>query len=627
MNLNQRNTARIGVGAGIALTMLAVTLLFNLMPAAAVQEPLLPFYNSAFERVWNRTDSIAGQVHRTYFWGPLRVPPVYFPEEYVDAPAGYGGLRQVQYFDKSRMELNDPNADPNSPFYVTNGLLTVELISGRIQIGNNTFRNSSPANIPIAGNDDQAPTYASFISVTNTGLGDHPQISRVGMTVTQMIDKLGHVSQGPSRDNLPGQPARIAYYEPTTGHNIPKAFWDFLNARGSISQTGQIVEQRLIDPWFYASGLPISDAYWTRVKIGSNPIQDVMIQAFERRVLTYNPLNNPEFQVEMGNIGQHYYDWRYKNVGKPTSTPTPKETASTPVATSTARPATATVIATPTTSPAPDVTTNGYVIFTSNRSGKKQMWRVKPDSSLAAESINPGPLAGSDNDYAVYSPDGFKIAFTSNFGGNEEIWVMNADGSLPQRLTNNAARDYKPVWSPDGSKIAFVSTRDGGQEDIWVMDAGATNPMNITVSPGIDTDPSWAKDLIVFTSRRSGSSQIYTVNPNSAALPIKLTTDGENSLPRWNHQGNRIVFISNRSPHLGNQEIYTMRPGGEEQKRLTNNAFPDWDPAYAYNDSGIVFSEDLGSSLKLYTMNIDGRNQLQITGGPGKDSHPDWRRP
>ena len=60
-----------------------------------------------------------------------------------------------------------------------------------------------------------------------------------------------------------------------------------------------------------------------------------------------------------------------------------------------------------------------------------------------------------------WSPDGSKIAFTSFRDGNAEIHVMNADGSDPINLTNNPAWDYAPAWSPDGTRIAFASFRDG----------------------------------------------------------------------------------------------------------------------------------------------------------------------
>jgi thermitase len=79
--------------------------------------------------------------------------------------------------------------------------------------------------------------------------------------------------------------------------------------------SNQIVNSRLSDPWFYATGLPISDPYWANVKIAGQK-QDVLIQAFERRIVTYVPTAPEGFKVQMGNIGQHYYDWRYKNAGR-----------------------------------------------------------------------------------------------------------------------------------------------------------------------------------------------------------------------------------------------------------------------------------------------------------------------
>ncbi len=642
MNSRQRKTAKAGVGAGITSALLAATVLFNAIPAAAVD-----FAHPAFKRVWDRTDSIvaSGQVSRTFFWGPA--PSAAAQEQYIDAPSGTQ-TRLVQYFDKSRMELNDPTGDPNSPFYVTNGLLTIELISGQMQIGNNAFVNRFSANIPISGDidDNQAPTYNSFLNVSNTRRGDHRQPDHKGLLTTATINKAGQVGDDPTKATF--TLGKIAYFEPTTGHNIPDAFWNFLNATGPISKTGQIVNERLIDPWFYASGLPISDPYWTRVKI-KGEMQNVMIQAFERRVLTYVPTNTVTFQVEMGNIGQHYYDWRYKDLGKPTGTPatstpgtstpgtpgptntpgtaistvatTSTATSGTPLPTVTGTPPTATATPAPPTA-TPNVITQGYVIFTSTRfGGKKQILRIKGDgtgtTNLTASSLS------SDNDFAVYSPDYTKIAFTSNRDGNDEIYVMNADGTSPQRLTSNGERDYEPSWSPDGSKIVFVSERGSQQGDIFVMGANGSGQVNITQAVGPDTDPSWgANNRIVFTSKRTGTQQIYTMNPDGTALSAAITSAGANFLPKWNHRGNRIVFISMRD---GNQEVYTMRTGGEEQTRLTTNDFADWDPAYAPDDSRIVFSSERSTAnLELYIMGISGENQEKITIEAAPDNHPNW---
>ncbi|HUP27227.1 MAG TPA: DPP IV N-terminal domain-containing protein [Chloroflexia bacterium] len=630
MNHRQPRAARAGMGLVSLAT--AGIVLANAVTASAVD-----FAHPAFKRVWDRTDSLvaSGQVSRTFFWGPE--PRAAAQEQYVDSPTGTG-TRLVQYFDKSRMEINDPNGNQNSPFYVTNGLLTIELISGQMQIGNNAFVNRFAANIPISGDTDdvQAPTYVSFGAVSNTRIGDHPQPDRTKMAapqnVTATINKAGQVGNDQTRAALPG--TKVVYWEPATKHNIPDVFWQFLNATGPISETGQIVNKRLIDPWFYASGFPISDAYWSRVKI-KGEMQDVMIQAYERRVLTYVPTNVPGFQVEMGNIGLHYYDWRYKDAGRPTGTPatatravatavgsgtavvaTATSTPGTPAPTMTGTPPTAT----PSLTPTPNVITQGVISFASDRSGNRDIWRVNADGT------NPVNLTGTStklDDFPAYSPDRTKIAFTSERDNNLEIYVMNADGSGITRLTNDAQEDFAPTWSPDGTKIAFVSKRNGGQEDIFVMNSNGTGQTNITLVPGPDTDPSWGSNgKIVFTSRRSGTRQLYTVNPDGTQLTGPISSGGENFLAKWNNVGNRLVFVSTRD---GNQEIYISGSGGQEPTRLTNNTFPDWDPAFAPDGSRIVFSSDrLAGNLELYVMNSDGSNQERITIQTGADVHPSW---
>jgi len=78
-----------------------------------------------------------------------------------------------------------------------------------------------------------------------------------------------------------------------------------------------------------------------------------------------------------------------------------------------------------------------------------------------------------------WSPDGTKIAFCSTKDGNAEIYVMNADGTGAIRLTNNPAWEDSPSWSPDGTRIAFDSSRDGNTE-IYVMNADGTGQTRLT---------------------------------------------------------------------------------------------------------------------------------------------------
>jgi len=272
----------------------------SLKPGPLVNGPLTGFADPAFERVWQRNDRpIAEQrANRSWTWGPRGL--MARTEGYIQSPSG---LRQVQYFDKGRMEVNDPRGDRNSQWFVTTGLLVIELISGRTQIGDGQFVQHLPADIPIAGDqgDPNAPTYASFGGVSGQQAGD-----RTGQFVGETLNRHGQIGTyaGPQRPE-----AQLAHFVPESGHNIPQVFWDYLNASGTIYEGRRYGSGTLVD-WVFTLGYPISEPYWTRIKVGGVD-RDVLVQPFQRRVLTYSPDNPSGWQVEMGNVGRHYYLWRY----------------------------------------------------------------------------------------------------------------------------------------------------------------------------------------------------------------------------------------------------------------------------------------------------------------------------
>ncbi len=262
--------------------------------------PIRGFADRSFGQVWQRNDQPVAEQRtaRSWAWGPRGL--MARSESYAQAE---GGLRQVQYFDKGRMEVNNPRGDRASRWFVTTGLLIIELISGKAQLGDSEFVQNSPANIPIAGdpNDASAPTYASFAGVTAQSPGD-----RSGQIPAETIDRAGRVGsyRGPQRPET-----RLAHFTTESGHNIPQVFWDYLNARGMVYEGGSYRDGQLLD-WVFTLGYPLSEPYWARIRVGGVE-RDVLVQPFQRRVLTYSPDNPAGWQVEMGNVGRHYYRWRY----------------------------------------------------------------------------------------------------------------------------------------------------------------------------------------------------------------------------------------------------------------------------------------------------------------------------
>src|SRR5579884_4147054 len=319
-----------GSGKGIRmLRRLVVCLVVAAFAASISVMPALAdagFANSAFERTWQRTDEPVAQlkVSRTWMWGPSPNTGA-LSEPYVEAP---GGQRTVQYFDKSRMEDNSYRA--SAPWDVTNGLLAEELITGRMQFGDTLFRQFAPAQVNVAGdaNDPNGPTYATFNPLM--GYGAIP----TGWIITQTVNRAGQVGNDPAASQY--QVSALDVGAPTH-HTVASVFWQFMNASGLVDDNGQYSTEALFLNPFYATGYPLTEAYWTTVLVGGVSKQ-VLVQVFERRVLTYTPSNPAGWQVEAGNVGQHYYSWRYQQLGNPGPTEPHTLQASATVSSSTPQP-------------------------------------------------------------------------------------------------------------------------------------------------------------------------------------------------------------------------------------------------------------------------------------------------
>jgi TolB protein len=196
----------------------------------------------------------------------------------------------------------------------------------------------------------------------------------------------------------------------------------------------------------------------------------------------------------------------------------------------------------------------------------------------------------------VWSPTSWKIALVSwHPDASDDVFVMNAAGTDPEcirihvhpcycwvNLTASRGDDRNPVWSPDGSKIAFHGSRDGGDHEIYVVNADGTGRVNVTNSPGSETIPVWSPDgsKIGFTSLRDGNAEIYVINPDGTGL-VNLTNSPayDEYGQAWSPDGSKIAFHSLQD---GDREIYVMNADGTGRVKLTNSpgadAFPVWRP-------------------------------------------------
>lgn len=147
----------------------------------------------------------------------------------------------------------------------------------------------------------------------------------------------------------------------------------------------------------------------------------------------------------------------------------------------------------------PDWSPDGSKIaFSSDRTGEGEIYVINADGTgeqrLTFTTPTPVPAVPTSERNPVWSPDGSRIAFRSaRDGGNLDIWVMNANGSGQTRLTTATAIEDEPVWSPDGKQIAFLRFLGAGEFDIYTMSANGKNQRNITLDPGSAVNPIWKR--------------------------------------------------------------------------------------------------------------------------------------
>lgn len=185
------------------------------------------------------------------------------------------------------------------------------------------------------------------------------------------------------------------------------------------------------------------------------------------------------------------------------------------------------------------------------------------------------------NTGGAVSPDGTAMAVTLTLDGQAEIYLISpSDGSIIQRLTNNRAEDVTPSWSPDGSRITFVSDRSGGPQ-IYVMGRDGSNQRRLTFAGSYSTTPDWSPDgtRIAFTGRDSRNRfDIFTVDVASSHIERLTQDQGDNEGPSWSGDGQYLVFSSTRGG--GDSRLYLMTQDGNFQTLLTREgagySMPAW---------------------------------------------------
>ena len=231
----------------------------------------------------------------------------------------------------------------------------------------------------------------------------------------------------------------------------------------------------------------------------------------------------------------------------------------------------------------------------------------------------------------AWSPDGKKLAYVSTRDGETDIYVLEIASGAVTRLTSDGSWNGNPTWSPDGAWIMFDSSRLGTNpskhqywRNLFTVRPDGSQLTQITGLGGYNGVPSWSPDgtRVAFSSDRSGEFHLYTMAPNGTEQ--SLLTDALSSYARWSRDGSRILFAASDAQDTNEDRpnfVYVTTVRQPAPQRITDgdDIRPDW----SSDEHWISFARRVGEQREIFAARADGGGVVRLTwDGSGKD----WAR-
>jgi TolB protein len=220
----------------------------------------------------------------------------------------------------------------------------------------------------------------------------------------------------------------------------------------------------------------------------------------------------------------------------------------------------------------------------------------------------------------AWSPDGTRIAYVSFEDKRSKVYIQNIVENKREKIAEYNGINSAPAWSPDGRQLALTLSKDGSP-DIYVLDLGTRELRRLTRDPWIETEPSWSPDgkHIVFTSDRSGRPQIYRMNVDGSGVQ-RLTFEGDyNARASYSADGKSLALITRVR---GRYHIATLALDSGALQILSDSPM-DESPSFAPNGRLILYATERQGRGVLASVSVDGRVRQTIS-EDGDIREPAW---